>query len=131
MASNQNAVIKHIATDGANSERDKTMADTKYNGWTNYETWLVALWIDNSEGDQEATREMAAAAYRDAEADDTFSRLERATLNLADQIKTMIEEAAPDLGASMYADMINGALSSVNWYEIAEHYHDDMTENEG
>ena len=24
--------------------------DTKFNGWTNYETWNVALWIGNDEG---------------------------------------------------------------------------------
>ena len=26
------------------------LTDTTYNGWTNYETWNVALWINNTEG---------------------------------------------------------------------------------
>lgn len=33
------------------------LTDTEYNGWTNYETWNVALWINNDEGLYHLARE--------------------------------------------------------------------------
>ena len=42
-------------------------ADEKgYNGWTNYETWCVNLWLDNDEGTQNMVREWARECYEDA-----------------------------------------------------------------
>ena len=39
------------------------LTDATYNGWTNYETWNVALWIGNDEGLYELARE--AGNYTD------------------------------------------------------------------
>jgi hypothetical protein len=39
--------------------------DTTYNGWANYETWAVALWIDNEEGTQRQALSMARVARRE------------------------------------------------------------------
>ena len=35
----------------------QNLTDTEYNGWENYETWNVALWIDNDEGLYNIARE--------------------------------------------------------------------------
>ena len=39
------------------------LIDTTYNGWTNYETWNVALWINNDQGLYDLAR--AAGNYED------------------------------------------------------------------
>lgn len=107
------------------------MAD-KYNGWTNYETWNVKLWMDNEEGSYHYYGEVAQECWDDAEADDTFTREERATLNLADRLKDEYETAMQDWleeskrQSSVWADLLGAALSEVNWHEIAEHLIEDV-----
>lgn len=93
-----------------------------YNGWTNYETWAVALWLDNDEGSHEYWNENAQDALDTVEGDK-----EQAAADLAEGIKGWVTEMAPDLGASMFADLLNAAISEVNWYEIAEGYLADKT----
>jgi hypothetical protein len=99
------------------------MAERGYNGWSNYETWNLALWIGNDEGSDGYWRDVTQEVYDDAEPDRTFTRAERATLDLADRLKDEITEANPLADqASFFADVLSAAISEVNWYEIAEHW---------
>lgn len=102
-----------------------------YNGWTNYETWNVALWIDNEQGSYNHWREQARHCYKWASDRGTgLTKKEQAVIDLAQLLKDAVNEDAPDLGASMYADLLNAALSEVNWQEIAGHWVDDMADEE-
>ena len=86
---------------------------TDYQGWTNYETWLVALWIGNDKGLYEMVIEWAK------EMDDT--------VELADAIQEFIEGDNPLVGeANLYSDMLGGSLREVNWKEVAEKYIKDV-----
>ncbi|KKK52158.1 hypothetical protein LCGC14_3107720, partial [marine sediment metagenome] len=91
-----------------------------YNGWSNYETWNVALWLDNDQGTQDMLREWAEEVWKDAEETPYLTREQYATRTLADQIEEYIEENNPLAGeASMYSDILTANLHEVNWGEIA------------
>ena len=97
------------------------MTDTKYNGWTNYETWLVNLWLDN-DGASEYLRERCAETYEFSQDFDES--------DFADVIRDYVAEAYEIPTSGMLADIVNAALSSVDWREIASHYRDDLPELE-
>lgn len=93
-----------------------------YNGWTNYETWNVALWLGNDQGTEDDCLEMTAQARKDG----------HPRYALKESLKGYIADMMPDLGASMFADLLQSALDNVNWYEIADHYFEDYpAEDEG
>ena len=41
------------------------LTDTTYNGWTNYQTWNVVLWIQNDEDLYNLVNEFEIACYED------------------------------------------------------------------
>ena len=95
---------------------------SKYQGWTNYETWNVALWIDNDQGTYEMVKEWAKEAWKEAETPKYpwLTQERGAVYILAERIKELVGDGNPLGGdASMYTDLLNGALFEVNWREIA------------
>jgi len=91
------------------------MNEKKYNGWTNYETWLVNLWLDNDRGTYDVIMEFA---------------IEKAVcvMDIADWLEDMIERGSPTLKNGLYCDLMTAAISEVNFYEIAEHWWEDTKE---
>ncbi|SRR5258706_14736974 len=103
-------------------------SDKTYNGWTNYETWVVNLWLDNEEGTQSYWAERAEEVFRTSDADQYNTKTERAVSDLADELKREHEENTPDV-SGVFADLLNAALSEVDWYEIAKNMVDSAKEN--
>lgn len=112
------------------------MTNKEYNGWTNYETWVVNLWIDNDQGSQEYWSNQAQEAWDHTEATHYSTRQQNTVSVLANQLKDEFDEAECNLldsakaPASVWADLLNAALSEVNWHEIAEHYVENVADKE-
>lgn len=102
------------------------MSETKtYNGWTNYETWAVNLWLQNDQGTanywrDEARRHCEEAPKCEQVEDGVWTVEQAAKFNLAGQLKDEIEDGSPITKASLFSDLMNAALGEVNWNEVAE-----------
>lgn len=111
------------------------MANTTYQGWTNYETWAVNLWLDNEEGVHDYWRERAQECWNEATPTSYSTREEEAVGLLAHAIKdhhtdTVTEGCGifhPDYGtSSVFHALLGAALSEVNWGEIAKHFIEEV-----
>tara|TARA_Y100000296_G_scaffold52217_1_gene59823 strand:+ start:223 stop:519 length:297 start_codon:yes stop_codon:yes gene_type:complete len=89
------------------------MKDTKYNGWTNWETWNFKLWLDN---DLHANW-LPTLKNVDNECK-TYELSRWLESHVADDWKEIqICEREP----GFFHDVCNMAIREVNFFEIAEH----------
>ena len=111
------------------------MSDKKYNGWTNYETWNLKLWLDNEEYWHNDMTSQADVYATDQDKNTAVS-------DMVDYLKEWVNENTPDLywpddmgggkiTASMFNNILNAGLSEINYYEIAESYIDEAILNLG
>lgn len=94
------------------------MSDDKYNGWTNRETWLVGLWgyIDDvlvpcarESGMPSVDGEWCRSVFED-------------TIDLG---SVWLDEYG---NGGIISDMLGGALSRIDWYEISKHVNDGIVQ---
>jgi hypothetical protein len=82
-----------------------------HEGWSNYATWAVNLWVSNDEGLYLEKGQRVDRALRYGARD------------FAEEIESWIEDMRPDLSTALagglYADLLSFALGEVNWRELA------------
>ena len=91
-----------------------TAPEPGYNGWTNWETWNVALWLGNEPGTSASLYELS-------------NRKHNAPHVLADMLREQVNTWWHDLvelhelpSASMWTDLMVGTLQSVDWDGIID-----------
>lgn len=105
--------------------------EKKYNGWKNYETWCVHLWLTNEEATyrywRDTARQNRLEAPSCANVKEGIWSVEQVTrFNLADQLRSELEEASPLEAASMFSDLLTAAFSEVDWHEIADAFLEEL-----
>jgi len=87
-----------------------------YEGWSNYPTWCVNLWLSNDEGLYFSTLEMQKH-YQGSQEDEPET--EDDVFGFADAIKDLIEEFKPEV-KGLYSDLLQWSISQANYEEIAK-----------
>jgi len=97
------------------------MTDEGYNGWSNYPTWAVNLWLSNDEPLYCEAIVRTRGVLSEKESRSEYWTLEQShRYTLADNLKAWVtDDLAPDLGATFAADLLGYALDCVDWNEIA------------
>jgi len=111
------------------------MNKQEYNGWSNYETWNVNLWLNNEQASQELwedrARRIRAEVTKAKEPWVTAEQEhEEALWRLAEQLVEHYDKEVDswigDKPFGCFTDMLLASLREVNWREIAEHLLEDI-----
>ena len=93
-----------------------------YNGWTNYETWCLNIWIDNDQYLAERKAELVREV--------TLHYDDKQVYELSLLLESMVEELKDNaLEVGLLSDLLGGAIGKINFYELAEHYINDFNED--
>ena len=91
---------------------DSTVGISTYNGWSNRETWLASLWLNND------ARSYGLLLQAMKSYDTDFKRAEW----LEEQLREDLDYEAGN--ASMWSDLLSTAFCRINWVEVIENNSD-------
>ena len=91
------------------------MTDREYNGWTNWDTWAFALWVDNTETSYRVRMGLCqTVAESDRDREDMDGVLAKVLRDNADDL--LLVSGSTD----------THDISKINFAEIAEHWMEDV-----
>jgi hypothetical protein len=103
---------------------------SKYNGWTNYETWRVGLEVINDmsledfgfdvEFPTDDSRSYGSENEKDFDLVDPY--------DLGQAMKSFVEEHIEETSEGLAQSYALAFLSEVNWYELATHMIEEAKE---
>ena len=107
------------------------MTDTTYNGWTNYETWAVGMYLDGNYTGQ-GTYELTIETVREALEQSTYNVLtdkKNDRYQVSQALKTFVDEMAIETNDTGVAtDLLGAAFDRVDWYELADAWIQNLSE---
>ena len=101
------------------------MNENEYQGYENYETWSVALWIGNEHSLYVHWQERAEELKEQVGGFDqvyhgVWTEQQAARYTLADELKAMFKAHPLADDATMYSDLLTHSLGRVDWQEVAD-----------
>ena len=105
----------------------------EYNGWTNRETWALALWLDNDEGLRALTEDMISDAIFAANEGGEVHQVAQALQEMTEELLTASGYEFSH-GSEITRELIEvaediGSLYRVDYAEIARGYVADFESN--
>lgn len=94
-----------------------------YNGWTNYQTWVCSIWMDNDRGSyehySETARDLLKLHKDKTQAEDELSKIMKDDLD--GEMQCMSVEG-------LFGDLLQNAVDQIDFNEIAKSMIEDIYE---